>query len=511
MAGAPGFVGVQRDIKKVNHSHVMASTYALKSLASSLSIRNNELMMKIAPFILMCFLLITPTHGQSIRSVNSSVNASSSSSASSYGRPVVNEQGGYNTSVQVIDQQKQFDRISFKPGMFKAWHELLIRAHVYHSVVQLKQDGHVNSDGSLNESVASLGMGLTPNRVIDDNQLMQYFKSKYPIQWVYDELTRVNVIGSGGFLVGTESFSKAFNDYDFEPYLEKINGISFGFRTSAINSELATELLQFLKESSMTIVVTQEETTRYQSRKSNFFDGFLDQLGGNVLGSIFYKDKVKTVKQKLNYSPNIDVLNLFSSIDYGFAKAPYFKGAMGDVIFYGQRTQNQAQVSYGNSKHYDAIHVGVSFLKQAGSATMNKSFIYTGWAFAVDQIKDNENNDLTLMGGRYMRGGTTPKSIYDLSFGLSAKTSSLRGDTQLWLGIGGKYTYHLIRYLGVFGLFDSNFGINLNNDNGALTRMQLGLQTTVSMVSISCGYEWQNGNDGDAFFEGLVTGIGIYF
>jgi hypothetical protein len=66
----------------------------------------------------------------------------------------------------------------------------------------------------------------------------------------------------------------------------------------------------------------------------------------------------------------------------------------------------------------------------------------------------------------------------------------------------------------VFGLFDSNFGIDLNKDNGTawqLSRMQLGLQTTVSMMSISCGYEWQSGNDGDVLFEGLVTGIGIYF
>ena len=66
----------------------------------------------------------------------------------------------------------------------------------------------------------------------------------------------------------------------------------------------------------------------------------------------------------------------------------------------------------------------------------------------------------------------------------------------------------------MFGLFDSNFGIKFNNEDGAawqLSRMQLGLQTTVSVMSISCGYEWQVGNNGDVLFEGLVTGIGIYF
>ena len=37
------------------------------------------------------------------------------------------------------------------------------------------------------------------------------------------------------------------------------------------------ELLRFIKQSSLSIHVTQEETTRYQSRKENFGDSFLDR------------------------------------------------------------------------------------------------------------------------------------------------------------------------------------------------------------------------------------------
>ena len=56
-----------------------------------------------------------------------------------------------------------------------------------------------NFDGTLNSSVLNLAVPLTPNQVINRNQIRTYYLGKYTTNWIVNQLKRVGVLDEQGF------------------------------------------------------------------------------------------------------------------------------------------------------------------------------------------------------------------------------------------------------------------------------------------------------------------------
>jgi hypothetical protein len=450
-------------------------------------------------------------YGESLSDINTNINTSSSSSQRGryYGG------SGYTTDVQIIGSEKRFERVRFVPSMFDAWTELFITAQTYDLIVQLKDNGYVNPDGTLKDTVLSLGVPLTPYQSIQFGDIKSHYKNKYTSVWIIDELIRVGVLDNDGFLTNTQSFSDAFDARAFDQYNNAIRSANFKFSSNVISEEMARELLRCLQESSMSIHVTQQETTRYQSRKDGFVDSFLDQLGGHILGRIFYKDQVKTNKRKVVYSPNIHVLNMFTNISFGFTTAPYQHGALGNVIFYGGNTQRVASIQFAkNNDNIEHLGVGVSFLsKQSQSYVGAQQVQASGVNVQVNELRDKTGHN-TWMSARLLFGQFGMTHDTQFSFGLANFTSSFRGDSQLGLAFGFNGTHHIMRYFGAYYGLDTNFGFNLFSSEASTTwavnRINVGVQSAIAPLRFRVGYEWVTGQQ-SIVFEGMKANVGMYF
>lgn len=461
---------------------------------------------------LMCVVLSLSLYGESLSDINANINTSSSSQQRRY-----NEASGYTTNVQIIGSEKRFERVRFVPSMFDAWVELFVTAQTYDLIVQLKYNGYVNADGTLKDTVLNLNVPLTPYQVIQFDEIKNHYKNKYTSVWIIEELIRVGVLDNDGFLTDTQLFSDEFNAMDFDQYTVAIRTTDLRFSSNVIAEEMARELLRLLQESSLSIHVTQQETTRYQSRQDGFVESFLDQLGGSILGRIFYKDQVKTSKRKVVYSPNISVVTMFTNISFGFSKAPYQNGALGDVTFYGGRTQRVVSIQFAkNNNDVEHLGVGVSFLsKQSQGFVGGQKIKASGVNVQVNELRDTSGHT-TWMSARFLSGQFGMTHDTQLSFGLANFTSSFRGDSQLGLAFGFNGTYHIMRYLGVYYGVDTNFGFNLfandseDSTTWALNRINVGFQSAIAPLRLRVGYEWVTGQQ-SIVFEGVKANVGIYF
>ena len=402
--------------------------------------------------------------------------------------------------------------------MLNAWLKLHNEAQTYDLISQLKENGFVRPDATLTDAVSSINVPLTPNKVINKKQIESYYEMKYTNQWIYSELIRVGVFDQQGFLTNTKNFNDTYNANDFNIYIENLRQINFNFSNSAIAQSLTNELLRFIKQSSLSIHVTQEETTRYQSRKENFGDSFLDQIAGSLLGDLFFKDKVKTVKQKMDYSPNFDVYNLFTDITFGFANAPYFNGALGSIVYYGKAKQNHANLSFStdaDNNNLQHLDIELSFLSQLpANSFISETVVASGPSIHFNELRES-TDQITWMGVRYDVANFSLKATNNFNFGISNYSSSYNGNSQLGLAIGYKGTFSPIRFLGMYYGAETNFGFDLFNSEDsttwAINQFDLGIQSAFDAVHVRLGYEWLTGKDNAQLFEGVIFNIGYYF
>ena len=467
--------------------------------------------------LILCSFMIS---AESLSSINNSIKKSSgsSSSSSSSSSTTYKEQGGYTTDVHILGSERKFDPVRFTPVMLNAWLKLHNEAQTYDLISQLKQNGFVRADATLTDAVTSINVPLTPNKVINKKQIESYYEKKYTNQWIYSELIRVGVFDQQGFLTNTENFNDTYNASNFNIYIESLKQINFNFSNNAIAQSLRNELLRFIKQSSLSIHVTQEETTRYQSRKENFGDSFLDQIAGSLLGDLFFKDKVKTVKQKMDYSPNFNVYNLFTDITFGFANAPYGNGALGSIVYYGKAKQNQANLSFSTDADNDNLQhldIELSFLSQLhANSFVKETVVASGPSIHFNELRES-TDQLTWMGVRYNVSNFSLKATNNFSLGISNYTSSYNGNSQLGLALGYNGSYSPIRLLGVYYGVETNFGFDLFNSEDsttwAINQFNLGLQSAFDVVHVRFGYEWLTGQNGTQLFEGAVFNIGYYF
>ncbi|MGA0242095.1 MAG: hypothetical protein ACO3K7_03760 [Candidatus Marinamargulisbacteria bacterium] len=473
--------------------------------------------MRVKPTFLFVFVFCLTSHvmSESLSNLDKQVNASSKRSATTSSSRIYNEKSGYNTSVQVIGSEKKFNRVRFSPNIFVAWQSLYIMAQTYDLISQLKSNGYVQFDGTLSESVRDLSVPLTPNLVINESEIRTHYKRKYSLDWIVNELVSVGVLTNDGFLTDTSSFSDTFNEKNFDVYWPKIRKIELNFSNDTIAESMAMELFRLIKEASLVVIVTQEETTRYQSRKDNFVDGFFDQLGGSILGNLFYKDKIRTVKQKIVYTPNTNVYDLFSTIEFGFVSAPYAKGARGNLTFYGQSYQNNMGIHYAKDKQLSHVGARLVFYNQQKNYIQARKLQARGVLISWDELRESASR-LGVSSIQYSWAHLGMSYDLQLSLGLASKFSTSRSDMQLGPAFRFGGTYHFISHLSAYYGVEANFGLNFldeeNRTPWVMSRYFLGVQTGVSSFQLRGGYEWWvMGSNNYVGFDGMTIGLGATF
>ena len=451
---------------------------------------------------------------KSKRSSSTSTYTSSSSNTSNQTNVTYKEQSGYNTEVHILGSERKFERVRFVPSMFNTWVQLMADAQTLDLISQLKAGGYVNPDGTLKGTVSEFSVPLQPYQVLQRKPISDHYKQKYSTTWIFKTLQEVDVLDSQGFLTQTEDFSDTYNSDAFQQYLPLLRTINFNFSSAIIGEELRRELLRSLQETSLSIHVTQEETTRYQSRKEGFLDGFLDQLGGSALGSLFYKDNIKTVKRKLTYSPNINVYTMFTNIYFGFVPGPYYKGASSELAYYGVRQQKTIELQYGKDSN-KIQHLGVQFnLHQLrGSNVWDEAAFSNGLMVSYHDVRDNTAyytwQNIRYVGSMWRLQGL----IGSFSGGLSGYASDQTSGTKIGLGFGTEGTYHIMSGFGAYYNLDWSFGLDFGSDNlpWLMSVYGLGLQTGIAPVRLRVGYEWIIEENKTVLYDAFTTSLSYYF
>ena len=139
--------------------------------------------MKVLILILVCFIHV---HGESLQDINvrSQVKKQSTSISTSRSYYDNDYQGGYNTEVHILGSERKFNRVRFTDKMLSTWVLLHNNAQTYDLISQLKENGYVNSDGTLNNGVTQLNVPLTPGKIINKSKILNYYNRKYTTAWI---------------------------------------------------------------------------------------------------------------------------------------------------------------------------------------------------------------------------------------------------------------------------------------------------------------------------------------
>jgi hypothetical protein len=504
---------------------LMYRPYAHSELASSLGVCQNMSMKIFTLTLLMCHLFIVSANAESLaemrqraksKRASSTTTYSTSSNTSNQTNITYKEQSGYNTQVHILGSERKFERVRFVPNMFNAWVQLMADAQTLDLISQLKAGGYVYPDGTLKGTVSELSVPLQPYQVIQRKPISEYYKQKYSTAWIFKTLQEVDVLDSDGFLTQTEDFSDSYNSDAFQQYLPLLRTINFNFSSAIIGEELRRELLRFLQESSLSIHVTQEETTRYQSRKEGFLDGFLDQLGGSFLGSLFYKDKIQTVKRKITYSPNINVYSMFTNIYFGFVPGPYYKGASSELAYYGVPQQKTIEFQYGKESN-ERQRFGAAFhLHQLRGANVWDEVAFShGLMVSHNDVRDNTAHytwqNIRYVGSMWRLQGLTGS----FSGGLSGFGSDQTSGTKIGLGFGTDGTYHITSGFGAYYNFDLSFGLDWTDSSQKfpwlMTMYGVGIQTAIAPIRLRVGYEWIVEENELVIYDAFTASLSCYF
>ena len=476
-----------------------------------------------AKFFSILAILISLTYTKSLTHLSASIEDQNrlSSTKTSNAFRTYTDKSGYNTSVQVIDTKKRFDRVRFVPRMFSQWIALYVETQSYDFISTLDKKGYVNNDGSLKHGTESLAIPLKTNAIIQYHIIKAYYEKKYTEKWIYSELESVGVIDKDGFLTHTDTFSDTYNPYDFDQYYADIKHINLNVSNPVIAEALHRELLRMLSEMSLSIHVTQQETTRYQSRKRDFFESLLDQLAGNIVGRLFFPDTVKTVKQKMTYSPNINPKHLFTNIKLGFAKAAYYKGAVGNTVYYGVHEQKSIEYGQGLNQNFDGEFknkayrtVSARYLQKTTPPVFSEWMTVSGAQFSFNQLKHSPNTSVQWYSVRAVVGTFSKSTETLFSGGLTLLNNSIKNHSKLGISLAVDGTFHLIPSFGLYYRIDSNFGLNLHPDtsNWGLTTFGLGFKTGIPPIQLKFGYDWVKGiQEWQSLHEGYVAGLTVYF
>lgn len=444
-----------------------------------------------------CVLIVTLLFGgisfTNIDSVESKVNKSTVSSSSKSDSNSA-QTSGYKKDVKVIDSQYEFIYKKFEAKDFSAWYDLLIQAITYESFFKYLNNNYITRTG---EVLRPLDNGIHPGSKITLESLTSFSQQKISLYWLYDMLIKKEVLTEKGYINKTEFFTGNFEQYDFSFLLEAIKTIDIPVNDARLADELKNELYNLMLAKSKVLVVNKLETTRYESNKNGFIDNLVDGFVGNIVGGIFYPDKIQTQKTTVSWSSNLDLDKYFSvyylfndhafAHDYGLTR-PFGKHKLA-IINYSLLRDEEKNL-FNDTFSFRSITT-------APIAGKNAPFIGYGLsAYSVRNVNEDSFQFYNLFGSI---GGLFPASSAHVDFGLSYKRGNPNG-----LGFYWGYGLELLMFnpLSVFfehnGAFQPKYFEDLDEigSNWNYFQIQAGLKAHIGQLSLGVGYQWSTGLNG---------------
>ena len=419
----------------------------------------------------------------------SQINTITTSGGNSYSRQ---QRSGYNASSQILGTKVLLVRQKFSGSEFDSWLALLrhgLAVEKFKELIALDPKARPDIDVILANDIPFFRMDLMV--------LLQEKK----------------VLDKNGFLIGfSNAIKEQFDENDFAFLPDKLAAVNFGLKNKDLEEDLRRELYRVIIYEHQLQEVTQEETTRYQSRKEGFFENILDQFAGSAVGSVVYPDKIHKTKQKVLYVPFLDVMAYFPEIVWGFANYPFENPNKGLVILNGDHNLTQLDASYQSKDGITHYEVGLRRRIIFNRDRRNENHIPFGELFAnYNRVYDASSS--THFASLGIGGGAAGKHyIYDFVIGPTLKLNS--GDSALgfYAQLGGSYFpfQPLSIDMSYANFSQPNLFANPAQTLWSLSQFKIGLGAHVAFVSITGGYQWLSAPNA-IVNQGYYFGLQGYF
>lgn len=470
--------------------------------------------------LVICILLVSGVNlfPQAVGSIESKIRAKKPKSRiihrqahndSTHRQAHNDSKSGYNTDVHIVGRRRVFVQYRFAPKDFSQWLDLFVTSKTLEEISGFAKQGKIGPHGVV-QSVVPLRIGdrtFHYGQPILYDEALKLQKMNHNTQFLFDRLVANKVLTREGYLLNTENLvDLEIERVDFTDIRGKLKKVVWSLKNRPLHADLVEELRRFIMIKSQVIVVTQEETTRYQSRKNSILGSVVDQIVGNVVGAIFFQDKITEVKKKVNWKPNINISQHFPYVVSGFNVFPYGLGIHGPISLYGKRQNLFLGYSYFNANNVDVRDYELFYRTAINTSAFSVPF----WEIGLKQtaLKDGTAKELRVsklwLGGGIAQAG----SIFDVRLGLSYLDGAIRRNLGYLFGISG--TFYVMNPLSFSLAWDHAAGITFDETGWTYGDVKASLDLHLDRAVISGGYKWGLGNESE-LYNGWFAAVGLNF
>ena len=457
----------------------------------------------------------------SLKSVDNTIktDGGQSTSTSSTNNNDDESKSGYTSEVHIVDRKTEFMRRQFNARHFRTWQAIFNHAKALDTIQALIDEGKIGKYNVLmspSETLSKDGIHVGVGQVVLLNTLKDAYNHKYTAEKLFQMLIEKKILAPNGMLVQSEPYTGAeLEAVDFRYWGDRLNSLNLDIKNPALKVALIEDLLACIKDQSTVYVVTQKETTRYQSRKDGILENVVDQFVGSAVGSVAFQDRVDTSRTEGKYAPSLNASSYFPSLRVGFAPYRYFQGLPNDLALFGDPSRISVSAQYADTDYtFIAANISRQQLLDDSIGGASPRFEFEG---AYRQLED-ENND-TLRWGRIGLGfGSGMGSDYqnqplytEVLFGIGIY-QDVYENTKVGYGIGFGAEF-LFNPVSLYGNLYSQGGYSFRKERTtwAINELELGLKVYLDRVNGSVAYFVAQNDAGTTIYDAVVWGLGTHF
>jgi len=428
----------------------------------------------------------------------------------------IQEKSGYNTQTQVVDKKQVFTRHQFIEQDFSVWLTLLYKAQAFEIFEQLLKTQKINKRGVVLTDELIFGEKVFENgKVITINDIAKYYPHTFIEKDTLAAMIASGALDANGFAAGITGDSNInFDAINFSKVLTQLKTIKIPIQNEKAKAALVNELFELILTRHREIEVVTQQTTRYQSRHDNMFNGLLETIGGNFLSGIFSPDKTSVNRSGLQYIPQANIPALYV-LPVGFAPFPNYGSHAGLWGINGSNSVSRLQGSWMNLERVKSFEIdgklAWTFTKKIPYSDV-VPYTYTQAKYLQIQ-QNNGTTHYINISIPYLSLGTAMSSGWtsEIDFGLSYSYNN-SGRNALGLAANTDWSIPILGWLnanleGAY-VFKPDFGKDNQWDQASLT---VGLELSpYSEWSAKVGYRWL-ASITDTNQEGFSLGISYWF
>lgn len=414
---------------------------------------------------------------------------------------------GYVRDVHILDRQYLFYKRKFSPRQFSKWLDIYAEVKAIEWVLKHVEDNTIGQYGQFKTNIMLFNKRFTNGSFLKLDTVIKLYQNNVSSSELIQYLIDSNILSEEKYLLGFDESKTEIGLRDFDYLLPAVKTLPYNLENDYVMDILNRELVILIGSLSQEILVTQEETTRYESRKDNLLENIFDSAVGNAVGNMLFKDKVKRTRHTLSWDPQINIFENYPSLYAGFSPYPYFGNNSAPIALFGNHALNQ--ISYSNSEkdqlkftnfayksHYQAYDSGIDNVVSFGP--------YLNWA----SLKEN-NSALDFAGLGIHMGGTG--NVFKGGFGFGLGYFKDLNNTYIGLSTDLEGRYYTPINLSLGGNAHYIFGGKLSQDKGwSYSNVNIDLSLHINRVMVSYGYTWINSRDTSVYHSPFIKGT-IFF